>query len=83
MRIVAVWFVAVVLIFTVALGWWLSMPIVFGISRSLNVTSPEGQNAVLAVEYGNIAWGPVMIIFILLWALISSSKYDRESVIYG
>lgn len=85
MRIVRVWIFATFLIFTVSIGWWISQPVVFGIARGLNstITNQNGRNAMLAVEYGSIAWGPVMIIFILLWAIISSSKRDVESVVYG
>ena len=86
MRVVKVWIMASIIIFTVSLGWYVSQPVVIGFSRSLNATISGNQNAVnaaTAIEYGSIIWGPLLIIFILLWAIVSSQQRDVESVIYG
>jgi len=85
-RVVKVWIMASIIIFTVSLGWYVSQPVVIGFSRSLNATISGNQNAVnaaTAIEYGSIIWGPLLIIFILLWAIVSSQQRDVESVIYG
>lgn len=85
LRIVQVWIVAIILIFTISLGWYVSQPIVLGVSRSLESSIAPGQGRLVAtgVEYVSYAWGPLLIIFILLWAIVSSSKKDIESEIYG
>jgi len=85
MRIVLVWVVAITLIFMVSLGWWVSQPVVIGVSRSINssVTDDRGRLAATAVEYSSYAWGPVLICFVLLWAVVSSQRRDVESEIYG
>ena len=86
MRILRVWILASIIIFSVSLGWYISQPVVIGFSRSLNATISGNQNAVnaaTAIEYGSIIWGPLLIIFILLWAIVSSQQRDAESVIYG
>ena len=85
MRIVLVWIVTIILIFTVSLGWYVSQPIVIGVSRGLNssITDTRGRIVATTVEYVSYAWGPIFILFILLWAVISSSKRDIESEVYG
>lgn len=72
--------------FMVSLGWWISIPVVIGISRGLNASYYADANArqvATGVEYVSYAWGPVLILVILLWAVISSSKRDVESEYYG
>ena len=85
MRIVMVWVVAITLIFTVSLSWYISQPIVLGVSRGLNssITSSQGKLVATGVEYVSYAWGPLLIMFVLLWAIISSQKRDIESEVYG
>jgi len=85
MRIVMVWIVTIILIFTISLGWYVSQPIVIGVSRGLksSITDANGKLVATAVEYVSYAWGPILNIFVLLWAVISSQKRDVESEIYG
>ena len=86
MRIVWVWITASFLIFTISISWYVSQPVVIGMSRAINATiydNPNARNVATAVEYVSYAWGPVLIIFLLAWAVISSQKRDIESEIYG
>lgn len=85
MRIVLVWIVAITLIFSISLSWYVSQPIILGVSRSINssVTTSQGRNVVTAIEYVSYAWGPILIVFVLLWAVVSSQHRDVESEIYG
>jgi len=86
MRILRVWILASIIIFSVSLGWYISQPVVIGFSRTLNSTiasNPHAANSAKAIEYASIAWGPLLIIFVLLWAIVSSQQRDVESVIYG
>jgi len=84
-RIVQVWVVAIILVFSVSLSWYVSQPIILGVSRGLSssITTSQGQLVATGVEYVSYAWGPLLNIFILLWAVISSSKQDIESSVYG
>lgn len=85
MRIIVVWISAFVLIFMVSLGWYTSLPVVLGVSRGLNATyyaDANARNVATAVEYMAYAWGPLLILILLLWAIISSSKRDVESEYY-
>lgn len=86
MRIVVVLIVASILIFTITLSWYITLPMLIGISRALNETyysDPNARNIALAVEYVSYAWGGLFDLFILLWAIVSASKYDVESERYG
>ena len=85
MRIVRVLVVGIILIFTVSLGWWVSQPVVIGVSRGINasVTDARGRTAMTAIEYGSYAWGPLIDVFILLWMITSAGKRDVESELYG
>jgi len=59
---------------------------VIGVARAVNAsvyTNPSARNAVTAIEYGSIAWGPLMTLFVLLWMIYSASQRDVESQIYG
>jgi len=69
----------------ISLGWWVSLPVVFGVSRGINasVTDARGRLAMTAIEYAEIAWGPVTDLFILLWMISSAAKRDVESELYG
>lgn len=86
MRILFVWVAAIAMIFLISLGWYTTLPVVLGVSRGLNSTYYENANArniATAVEYLSYGWGPILIGFVLLWALISSAKRDVESEVYG
>lgn len=85
MRIVLVWVLAVLIIFTIGISWYVTLPVVLGVSHGLNSTyyeSADARNIATAVEYMAFAWGPVLIGFVLLWAMVSSSRYDAESEVY-
>jgi hypothetical protein len=86
MRIVKVWLVAFFLIFTITAGWYLSQPAVIGLSRGINATvydNPSARNVSTAIEYVSYVWGPLLVCFILVWAIMSSQKRDIESEMYG
>lgn len=86
MRILRVLVIGSILLFISTLGWYVSQPVVIGIARAFNATTysnVNARNAVSAVEYGSILWGPIMTLFVLLWMIYSASQRDVESVIYG
>jgi len=85
MRIVFVWVTTFILLFTVSIGWYLSLPVTIGLMRSLQtvVTDPTALGIARIVEFVGIIWGPLWDLFILLWAVISSQRRDVESMVYG
>lgn len=86
MRIVMVWITAFSLLFIITLGWYVTLPVIIGVSRNLNATTSDNPNVAnisTAIEYAAYAWGPIMMLFIVLWAIISSQKRDVESEVHG
>ena len=80
-----VWIVAITIIFIVSIGWYVSQPVVMGVASAMNssTTNPQARTVAVGVQYVSFAWGPVLILFVLLWAVISSSKHDVESTVWG
>jgi len=87
MRIVMVWIVAITLIFIISVGWYVSQPVIIGVSRAINAsivgTETNARNTITIIEFVSFIWGPVFILFILLWAFVSSARRDVESEVYG
>lgn len=86
MNIIMVWVTALILCSVVTVGWYISNTVVNTIaSGSMDIigTSGQGFNLLKLLEYVNIAWGPVLDFFIILWAFASSSARDITSDIYG
>jgi Ni,Fe-hydrogenase I cytochrome b subunit len=84
MRILYVWLTALSLMTFVSIGWYVSMPIVYGVANALrpSITMGSGPAIVGFVIIANISWGPIFDVVLLLWALISSQQKDVESEIY-
>lgn len=86
MKIVYVLVIGSILLFVTTIGWYISQPIVLGMTRAVNATvysDPNARNIVTGVEYASFAWGPVFSIFIILWMVLSAIRRDAESVMYG
>jgi hypothetical protein len=85
LRILLVWIVAASMIFVVSVGWWVSLPIVLGVAQGLNssITNTNARLVVTGVKYVAYVWGAILVLFIVLWAIISSQQRDVESAIYG
>ena len=85
MRIVFVWLSAFTLLFMISVGWWVSLPVVIGVSQGLRpqITNPNGLLIATAIEYVSYIWGPLFDVFILLWAVLNSQRRDVESEVYG
>jgi len=84
MRILFVWLSASVMIFTVTVGWYVSQPAVLGVAYAIktSITNPTGQSIATLVEYASFWWGPLIDLFILLWAYVSSQRTEYESYAY-
>jgi hypothetical protein len=84
MRIVWVWISAMTLLFMVTVGWWVSQPVVIGVSQGLrSQISGTGLNIATMIEYVSYAWGPLFDVFVLVWAFMESQRHDMESEVRG
>jgi len=85
MRIIKVWIAAFTLMFIFTIAWYVSLPTVLGMATGLegSITNPAATNVVAAIKYACYVWGPILDIFLVLWAIISSQTRDVESEIYG
>lgn len=86
MRILMVWIVALVLMATITIGWYISNTVVNQIASGnmdLIGTSGKGFSLLKLIEYVNIAWGPILDLLVLLWAISSSAARDVTSEIYA
>lgn len=84
MRMIIVWTVAFSLLFSVSLGWYITLPIAFSLGSSIeSQVSGSALNALRIVQYVVILWGPIWDFFILLWALMESHRIDITSQTYG
>jgi hypothetical protein len=73
------------LLFMISVGWWVSLPIVIGVSQGLRaqITNPNGLNIATMVEYVEYVWGPLFDVFILVWAIMEGQRHDVESEVHG
>jgi hypothetical protein len=86
MQILYVWVTCLIVCAVITVGWYISNTVVNVIASSnmdLIGTSGPGYSQLKLLEYVNIAWGPVLDAFVILWAIISSAKQDVTSSVYG
>ena len=79
MRIVTVWITALVLLLAITVGWYISNTVFNSIAASnmtIIGTTGESFSLLKLLEYVNIAWGPVFIALVLLWAITYPSERD-------
>ena len=85
-RLIIVWCVALTLMFTVSVGYYITLPVAFALSAEIETqvsTIPAALQALRIVEYVVILWGPIWNFFILLWAYMESHRTDVVSQVYG
>ena len=85
MRIVWVWIVALSIMFTVTVVWYIFLPISFALSTNIEsqITLNPALNILRLVEFVTIAWGPLWDLFVIFWAYMESQRVDPTSVTYG
>jgi hypothetical protein len=82
--VVVVWCVAIVLLLTISIGWWVSLPVCYAISSAIEDSlTASGLSALRIVEYVALLWGPLWDIFIVFWAMMESHRVDITSTTYG
>ena len=81
MRVLWVWFTAIVSVFVVTLGWYISNGVIITIAyQAAGDLSAQGFGLLTLLEYVNAWWGPVFDVIIILWAIINSQEIDPNSI---
>ena len=83
MRVLWVWFTAIVSVFIVTLSWYICNGIVVTIAyQAMGDITGEGFTLLTLIEYVAAWWGPIFDVLIILWAILNSQEIDPNSVIY-
>jgi hypothetical protein len=83
MRVLFVWFTAIVAVFIIALGWYIGNGIVITLASQATIGfTGSALAAVQLLEFVAAWWGPILIIIVILWAILNSQEIDPNSV-YG
>jgi hypothetical protein len=84
MRPLFVWITVAILLFVESMGWYLTVPIVLGISHGIqNYTNgTQAGNIVTIIEVVAFVWGPIMMLFTVLWGFVAMGTRDAESEMY-
>ena len=83
MRVLWVWFTALVSMFIITVGWYIGNGVVVTIaSQAANDLTGQAFSLLTLLEYVAAWWGPVLDVIVLLWAIINSQEIDPNSLIY-
>jgi hypothetical protein len=81
MRVLYVWFTAIVAILIITLGWYLGNAIVITIAHeALSDATGSAFSLVTLIEYVAAWWGPILDCVVLLWAFMNSREYGTNYV---
>ena len=84
MRVLFVWFTALISIFMVTVGWLVGNTVVVSIaSQALGDITGQGYSLLTLLEYIAAWWGPILDGVILLWAIINSQETDPTGRLLG
>jgi hypothetical protein len=84
MRVLMVWFTAIVSVFITTLGWYIGNGVVITIAhQALADVTGSALAAVQLLEFVAAWWGPIFDVIIILWAILNSQEIDPNSRIYG
>jgi len=84
MRVLMVWFTAIVSVFVTTLGWYICNGVVITIAhQALADVTGQAFSLLTLLEYVAAWWGPIFDFIIILWAIINSQEIDPNSRIIG
>ena len=84
MRVLMVWFTAIVAVFIISISWYISNGVVITIaSQTMGDLTTQAFSVLTLLEYTAAWWGPLFDIIVILWAIINSQEIDPNSRIYG
>ena len=77
MRVLYVWFTAILVIFVLTLSWYICNDIVVSIAaNALADVTGSALSLTILVEYVAAWWGPLFDLIVLAWAIINSQEDD-------
>ena len=84
LRVLNVWFTAILIIFIITLGWYITNGVVITIAyQTMGDLSAQAFSVLTLLQYVAAWWGPLFDIIVILWAIINSQETDPNSRIYG
>ena len=77
MRVLFVWFTAILVVFIITLTWYIGNSVIMTISSQALVGVTGGAlNALTLLQYVAAWWGPILDVIVILWAIINSQEID-------
>ena len=77
MRVLWVWFTAIISVFTITVGWYVGNGVVVTIAhQALAGVTGSAYSTLTLLEYVAAWWGPILDFVIILWAIINSQEVD-------
>jgi hypothetical protein len=84
MRVLNVWFTAIVCVFIITMGWYICNGVVMTIAyQTMGDLTTQAFSLLTLLEYVAAWWGPLFDVIVILWAIINSQEVDPNSRIYG
>lgn len=84
MRVLWVWFTAIIGVFIITIGWYIGNAVVITIAhQATSGFTGSAASTVGLLEFVAAWWGPILDIIVILWAIINSQEIDPTSRIYG
>lgn len=84
MKPLFVWITVAILLFVESMSWYLTVPIVLAMTEGTrNMTNgTQAGNIVTIIEVIAFIWGPIMMLFTILWGFVVAGTRDVESEMY-
>jgi len=83
MRVLFVWFTAIVCLFIITIGWYICNGIVMTIAyQAMGDLTGQAFSALTLVEFVAAWWGPIFDFIVILWAILNSQEIDPMSRIF-
>lgn len=80
MRVLFVWVTAIIVLFIVTVGWYISSQVVVTIaSQAMTGLTGRAFSLLTLVEYVAAWWGPILDVVVLIWAILNSQEIDPNS----
>jgi hypothetical protein len=83
-RVLFVWFTAIVALFSLTLSWYIGNGVVITIAhQTLGDLTGQGFGVLTLLEFVAAWWGPLLDLVVIGWAVINSQEIDPNSRILG
>jgi hypothetical protein len=80
MRVLWVWFTAIISVFIITIGWYIGNGVVITIAhQALGDLTGQAFSTLTLLEYVAAWWGPILDLVVIVWAIINSQEIDPNS----